>query len=250
MPAAASPVVFSLVVITRPAKVAESSPVSIVVIVLMSLQDTLRQLVERQGVDAVDVDVKSIEGRHAKPTCVVSASYVAARVLGMAARATRRRGNGANRFSRKNSLSALDPCPVMTTRSRLMAQRIIQVEAKSPDAGTSAGRRQARLPLAERGPAVGARRMYQTQSARADRQRFAYRAVVHSSYKVLSVHQASKVRYGSGGFYAGVKAGPTQVERWRQSSDYCGGDRRGLIRERRQAPAMVKAQSRLSKSRN
>jgi len=59
---------------------------------------------------------------------------------------------------------------LMTAGTRPASQAIIEVEAKSLDVSISTERGQARLPLGERGPTVGERRMYQTSSACAERQ--------------------------------------------------------------------------------
>jgi hypothetical protein len=73
-----------------------------------------------------------------------------------------RRGNPTNRFSQENSLPPIRLCRLMTTRTRPMSQRIIEVEAKSLDDSTNGEPGQARLSLVGRGPTVGERRMYDT----------------------------------------------------------------------------------------
>jgi len=57
-------------------------------------------------------------------------------------------------FSQESSLPPMQPCRLMTARTRRVSQSIIEVEAKSLDDSTSAEQGQGRLPIAERGPAV------------------------------------------------------------------------------------------------
>ena len=57
-------------------------------------------------------------------------------------------------FSQESSLPPMQPCQLMTARTRRVSQTIIEVEVKSLDDSRSGERWQAGLPVVGRGPAV------------------------------------------------------------------------------------------------
>ena len=131
-------------------------------------------MVQPQGVGAIytaaEVHVKGIELRHKDSPFVGDVSFVGEVVLGIAEGVGYTGGSPAKRFPQECSLPPIHLCQLMAARTRCVSQTIIEAQVKSLDDSTGVEKRQAGLPLVERGPTVGERRMYQTPSACAERQ--------------------------------------------------------------------------------